>query len=96
MGRMSWLSYWAVGSLSINACSRKDFSASARSSSEMGAGPSFSSPAALLNAWGLVYGVGAPFVCGMSEERRPVLTSQDVRDLEALVVATVISPYRRD
>jgi hypothetical protein len=57
----------------------------------MGAGPSFSSPAASLNAWGFVKGVDVPLGCGMSEERSPVFSSQDVTDLEALVVATATS-----
>lgn len=41
----------------------------------MGAGPSFNSPAASLNAWGFVKAVDTPLVWGMREDSRPVLSS---------------------
>lgn len=79
-------------------CSRRDFSVSARSSSDIGGGPSLSSPFKVLKAWGLVSGIAVDPVadvdveveasgCGIREERRPVDSSHELAETEVGLAA---------
>lgn len=74
-GRPRVKSNCALRSRPIMACSRATRSASVRSSSRTGAGPSFRAPLLLLNACGFVILVVVPGVCGISDDKRPVDSS---------------------
>lgn len=74
-GRVMGTSYCAFRSLSIIACSRNWRSASVRSSSEIGAGPSLRGPLLVLNACGFVRFVLLPLAWGITDESRPVDSS---------------------
>lgn len=95
-GLMLLASYWAPGSVSTVACSRSLYSASVRSSSDIGEGPSFKPPWELLKACGFVKLAVAPGVWGIREESKPVDSSHALGDTEVVfeaLTAFVVSTF---
>lgn len=86
-GRRLKESNCAAGSCSAIACALKLCSVSARSSSEIGAAPSFRSPVDMLKAWGFVRVTVAPFACGINDESKPVDSSHAFGDTELVLEA---------